>query len=126
MRLIGSPKDATADENVKAVHTLVICDRRRDLRKIASEMAIRFEVVQSILTDILGMSKVLARWVPRTLTDDQRRTRLYIFLGISCPAMMIQAILSCELLPKMRHGFTTLTQSQICRANNRRTLPYPF
>ena len=25
------PKDATADENVKVVHTLVMCDRRRDL-----------------------------------------------------------------------------------------------
>ena len=30
------PKDATADENVKAVHTLVMCDRRRDMRSIAS------------------------------------------------------------------------------------------
>ena len=25
----GRPKDATADENVKVVHTLVICDWRR-------------------------------------------------------------------------------------------------
>ena len=30
------PKDATADENVKAMYTLVMCDRRRDLRSIAS------------------------------------------------------------------------------------------
>ena len=29
---------------------------------------------------------------------------------------MIPVILSSELLPKMRHGFTTLTQSQKCRA----------
>ena len=27
----GRPKDATTDENVKVVHTLVMCDRRRDL-----------------------------------------------------------------------------------------------
>ena len=26
----GHPKDATADENVKVVHTLVMCDRSRD------------------------------------------------------------------------------------------------
>ena len=32
----GRPKDAPADENVKVVHTLVMCDRRRDLRSIAS------------------------------------------------------------------------------------------
>ena len=67
-----------ADENVKVVHNLVICDRRRDLRSIANEVGIRFRALQTILTDILGMSKVSARWVPRILTDHQKRTRLYI------------------------------------------------
>ena len=73
-----SPKDATADENVKVVHTLVMCDRRRDLRSIASEVGIGFGTVQSILTDILGMSKVSAILVPRILTDDQKRTGIDI------------------------------------------------
>ena len=56
----GRPKDATTDENVEIVHNLVMCDRRRDLRSIASEvgMDISFMAVQIILTDILGMSKV--------------------------------------------------------------------
>ena len=36
------PKDATTDANVKVVHTLVMCDRRRDLRSIASEVGISF------------------------------------------------------------------------------------
>ena len=50
-----------------------------------------------------------------------------IFLGISCLAMkMIPAILPSELKPKMRHWFTTLTQSQKCRAYNGSTLVYPF
>ena len=74
----GRPKDATTDENVEIVHNLVVCDRRRDLRSIASEGGIRFGAVQTILTDILGMSKVSARWVPRMLTDDQKRSRLDI------------------------------------------------
>ena len=39
-------------------------------------MGITFGAVQSILTDILGMSKVLARWVPPMLSDDQKRHRL--------------------------------------------------
>ena len=30
------PKDAATDENVKVVHTLVMCDRRRGLQIIAS------------------------------------------------------------------------------------------
>ena len=72
----------------------VMCVRRRDLQSIASELGISFGAVQSILTDILGMSNVSARWVPRMLTEDQKR----IFLCISCLAMkMIRAILSSEL-----------------------------
>ena len=58
----GRPKDSKADENVKVMHTLVMCDRRRDLGSLASEVDISFGTVQSILTDILGMSKVSARW----------------------------------------------------------------
>ena len=57
----GRPKYATADKNVKVVHILVMCDRRRDVRSIASEVCISFGAVQSIIKDILGMSKVLAR-----------------------------------------------------------------
>ena len=41
------PKDATGDENVKVVHTLVMCDRRRDLQSIAGEVCISFGAVQS-------------------------------------------------------------------------------
>ena len=36
----GRLKDATADENVKVVHTLLMCDRRRDVRSIAREVGI--------------------------------------------------------------------------------------
>ena len=33
--LSGHPKDATADENVKVIYTLVMCDKRVDQRSIA-------------------------------------------------------------------------------------------
>ena len=39
-----------------------LCDRRRDLRSIASEVGKSFGAVQSILINILGMSKVSARF----------------------------------------------------------------
>ena len=42
-------------------------------------MGIRFGAVQPILTDILGITKVSARWLLRMLTDDQKRTRLNIY-----------------------------------------------
>ena len=54
------------------------CDRRRNLRDIASEVGISFGAVQSILTYILGMPKVSAIWVPRMLTENQNRSSLYI------------------------------------------------
>ena len=75
----GHFKDATAVKSVMFVHTRVMCDRRRDLQSIASEVGIRFWTVKSILTDILGMPKVSARWLPRMLTDDQKRTLLNIY-----------------------------------------------
>ena len=62
--MVWPPQNATTDENVKVVHTLVMCDRRGDLQSIASEVGISLGAVQSILTDILGMSKVSTRWVP--------------------------------------------------------------
>ena len=68
----GRPKEATADENVENVHILIMCDRRPNLRDKS------FGTVQSILADILGMSKVSARWVPRMLIEDQKRSRLDI------------------------------------------------
>ena len=55
-----------------------MCDKRRGMRSIASEVGISFGAVQTILTDILVMSKVSARWVPRMLTDDQKRSRVDI------------------------------------------------
>ena len=49
-----------------------------------------------------------------------------ILLSILCLAMkMILAILLSELALKIRHWFTTLTQSQKCRANNGSILALP-
>ena len=50
--LFVRPKDATADENIEVMHTLVMCDRRRDIRSITSEVSISLGEVQSILTEI--------------------------------------------------------------------------
>ena len=94
----GRPKNATTDENVKVMHTLVICDRRRDLQSIASEVGISFGAVQSILTGILGMSKVFWQdgcfeWWPMI-----RKGLGSIYLSMSRLAMkMIPVILSSKL-----------------------------
>ena len=76
---------------------LCVIHRRRNLRSIDSEVDIRFGAVQSILTNILGMSKVSARWVPGVLTDDQKSTWHDISM-FSCLALkMTPKILASEL-----------------------------
>ena len=78
MDALAVPKMPALMKMSRFVHTLVMCDRRRDIRSIANEVGISFGAVQSILTVILGMSKVSARWVPPMLIDDQKRTGLDI------------------------------------------------
>ena len=69
------PKEATADKNIELVHSLIMCDRTRSLLDIARQIRISFGAIQSILTNILGISKVLTRWDPRMLTKDQKKSR---------------------------------------------------
>ena len=47
----------TTDENVELVQSLIMSDRR-SLRDIARQIGINSGAVQSILTDILGISKL--------------------------------------------------------------------
>ena len=82
-------------------------------------MGISFGAAQSILTDILDtrMSKVWARWVQQMLTDDQKRTQLNISRYLLSryeddPGDFIEGVVTQDETP----GFTTLTQSQKCRA----------
>ena len=73
-----------------------MCNRRRNLRDIASEVGISFGVVQSILTDSLGISKVSARWVLRILTEDQKRSRLDISTYFSVEEFMDRVVTQVE------------------------------
>jgi transposase len=50
------PKEATNNDTAEAVHDLVMCDKRRDLRSIAREVGISSGSVQAILTDVYGIS----------------------------------------------------------------------
>ena len=95
-----------------------MCDRKRDLRSTASQVDRRFWAVQSIITDILGMSKVVklsARWVPRMLTDDRNRTWLDISRYLPSryeddPCDFIKRVITQD--ETWVHHFDTLTQSQ--------------
>ncbi|XP_076039451.1 protein GVQW3-like [Oratosquilla oratoria] len=71
----GRPSTVTTPENIDHVLEMVMEARRLSSRQIATRMGISQERAVNNLTNELGMSKVSARWVPRLLTPDQKKTR---------------------------------------------------
>lgn len=74
----GAPKCATNDENIDAVHSIVMNDRRVTITHIAETLSISSASIWRILSTELHMKKLSARWVPRMLTADQMRTRVQV------------------------------------------------
>lgn len=71
----GRPKTATTPEIVEKVHKILMSDRRLKLQQIAEMVGISKERVHVIVVQELGMKKLSARWVPRLLSDDQKKER---------------------------------------------------
>ena len=61
---------------VEKVRHIVMGDRRKTIVDIAEECEIGRGSAHNIVTDLLGMRKVSARWVPRLLKDEERRRRV--------------------------------------------------
>jgi len=61
---------------MEQVHDKVLDDGRKKVREITETMGISKERVEYILHEELDMKKLRARWVPRLLTADQKRTRM--------------------------------------------------
>ena len=71
----GRPLDATDEEMCKKIRDLVHSDRRIQVEEIAQTLGISHGRVSTILHDRLGMRKLTARWVPKSLCDEQMATR---------------------------------------------------
>ena len=71
----GVPKTAATDDNLKKIHDLVLADHRLKVRERAETIGISKDCVGHISHEILGMRKLLARWVPRLLTPVNKRNR---------------------------------------------------
>jgi len=102
----GRPKSATPPEIIEQVHDMVLDDRRMKVREIAETIGISKEHVGYILHEELDMKKLCARWVPRLLTADQKRTRMKISEQCLERFNKIKLILCVDLLLWMRPGFT--------------------
>ena len=71
----GRPLDATDQEMCKKVWDLVYSDRRIQVEEIAQALGISHGSVLTIKHDRLGMRKLTARLVPKSLSDEQMATR---------------------------------------------------
>jgi len=72
----GRPKSTRTEVNIVAVADLVKNDRRMASRVIAESMNIPKTVVLRLLKEDLRNRKLCARFVPRTLTPEQREDRV--------------------------------------------------
>ncbi|KAM3914022.1 histone-lysine N-methyltransferase SETMAR-like [Leptodactylus fuscus] len=73
----GCPSTSLTEDNVKKVE-VVLADKRVTIRHVARVTGISYGSIQRILTNELHMRKVSARWVPRMLTDEQKKKRVDI------------------------------------------------
>ena len=71
----GRPNFVVTEDSVCQVKTLVLEDRRVTVKQFAAITKMCVGSIETILQDHLRMSKVLARWVPRLLTPNQKEQR---------------------------------------------------
>ena len=81
----GSPLEATDEEMCKKVWDLVYSDRRIQVEEIVQALGISHGSVSTILHDRLGMRKLTARWVPKSLSNEQMATRASVCSALLKP-----------------------------------------
>ncbi|KFD67982.1 hypothetical protein M514_19859 [Trichuris suis] len=72
----GRPVDAASDENIAAIETMVLQNRRISIAELTARSKLFRGIVGKILHDRSGLSKVTARWVLKTLSPFERQLRV--------------------------------------------------
>ena len=79
----GRPLDATDEEMCKKVRDLINSDRGIQEEEIAQALGISHGSISTILHDRLGMRKITARWVPKSLRYEQMAARASVCSALS-------------------------------------------
>ena len=72
----GAPKSAVTQENVDAVRLLIKADRHITYREIEASIGISKTSIQKILHEELAVRKLVSRWIPHLLTEEQKALRV--------------------------------------------------
>ncbi|CAH1989423.1 unnamed protein product [Acanthoscelides obtectus] len=73
---VGAPTTAVTQRNVDAVRKLIIEDRHVTYREIEASLKISKTSIQKILHEELGVRKLVSRWIPHLLTEEQTAARV--------------------------------------------------
>ena len=66
----GRPSTSTTNENTEAVKKNVMENRRITIREVAEDVGISVRLCHAIFSDILGLKRVVAKFVPKFLNFD--------------------------------------------------------
>ncbi|CAH1977019.1 unnamed protein product [Acanthoscelides obtectus] len=89
----GAPKTSVTQENVDAMRKLIIEDRHVTYREIEASLKISKTSIQKNLHEELGVRKLVSRWIPYLLTEEQKpaRSTVWVFQGEEKPTKVIRS-----------------------------------
>lgn len=72
----GRPTTPTTKENIDEIFSLIDGDQKITIEKITVPTGLSMGIVHHIFKDILGLKKLVARWVPKILRDSEKREKV--------------------------------------------------
>ena len=74
----GRPSISTTDENVEKMKEIVMNGRRITIREVADDVNISIGSCHEIFSNVLGMKRVAAKFVPKMLSFEQEQWRMLV------------------------------------------------
>jgi hypothetical protein len=106
----GNQAPAKRQKMLKKIRELIHEDRHRKILELADAIGISYGVCQEILTEILYMCHIVAKFVLRLLTNDQKQWHMNMCLELREKANKDSAFISRIITDKV--GFTVMIQKQ--------------
>ncbi|XP_046975163.1 protein GVQW3-like [Vanessa cardui] len=69
---------STSEENIEAAKKIVLKNRRVTIREVAEDVGISIGSCHTIFSEVLGMKRVAAKFVPKLLNFKQKQRRISI------------------------------------------------
>ena len=75
---MNCPSTSTNDENVEKVEEMVMNDSRITIREVADDVGISIASCHEIFSNVLGMKRVAAKFVPKLLNFEQKQRQMEV------------------------------------------------